>query len=390
MKTDFEYIVLGCGGIGSAAAYWLSQRAGPEVLGLEQFNLGHDRGGSQDHSRIIRLSYHAPQYTALTPITYTAWGEVEAEAGLQLVFKTGGLDLEPIGPGGTPEIDIYAESMRRNGIPFEALSADEVMWRFPQFRLTGNERALFQADSGLVDARRANATHIALARGRGATIRDQAPVRRISPGDGSVQVETDEQTFSARRLVVTAGAWTNHLLRSVGLEYPLTVTQEQVNYFATPNLAEFAPGRFPIWIWHGREAFYGFPVYGEVATKAGQDVGGKVVTADTRSFEPNPLAFQRVYRFLEQYIPGSLGPLLYTKTCLYTMPPDRDFIIGVLPPYPQISVAVGAGHAFKFACLIGRILSDLAIDGKTSYPIDAFRPDRQALTDPAFPKSFHI
>src|SRR5215470_7782629 len=94
MKTAYEFVVVGCGGIGSAAAYWLSGMAGSQVLGLEQFGLGHDRGESQDHSRIIRLSYHAPAYTALTPHTYAAWREVEEESGVRLVLKTGGLDLE--------------------------------------------------------------------------------------------------------------------------------------------------------------------------------------------------------------------------------------------------------------------------------------------------------
>jgi len=78
MKKDYEFIVIGCGGIGSAALYWLARHAGREVLGLERFHLGHDYGGSQDHSRIIRLSYHDPVYTALTPHTYTAWRVVSA------------------------------------------------------------------------------------------------------------------------------------------------------------------------------------------------------------------------------------------------------------------------------------------------------------------------
>ena len=95
MKHAYEYIVVGCGGLGSAAAYRLAREAGEEVLALEQFRLGHDNGASQDHSRIIRLSYHDPAYTALTPHTYTAWGEVEEESGVQLVVKTGGLD--PLG-----------------------------------------------------------------------------------------------------------------------------------------------------------------------------------------------------------------------------------------------------------------------------------------------------
>ncbi|MGQ0669987.1 MAG: FAD-dependent oxidoreductase, partial [Actinomycetota bacterium] len=59
-RREFDYVVVGLGGLGSGAAYWLSRRAGAGVLGLEQFELGHERGASQDHSRIIRLSYHTP------------------------------------------------------------------------------------------------------------------------------------------------------------------------------------------------------------------------------------------------------------------------------------------------------------------------------------------
>ena len=95
MKQDYEYIVLGLGGIGSGAAYWLSRRAGREVLGLEQFEIGHVRGGSQDHSRIIRLSYHTPAYVRLAQQAYQAWATLEEDAGEKLIVKTGGLDLWP-------------------------------------------------------------------------------------------------------------------------------------------------------------------------------------------------------------------------------------------------------------------------------------------------------
>ena len=79
--NDYEYIVLGLGGFGSAAAYWLARREGRDVLGLEQFELGHVRGESQDHSRIIRLSYHAPHYVELAKHAFTAWHEVGARGG---------------------------------------------------------------------------------------------------------------------------------------------------------------------------------------------------------------------------------------------------------------------------------------------------------------------
>ncbi|MDQ3795931.1 MAG: N-methyl-L-tryptophan oxidase [Actinomycetota bacterium] len=389
MRTTYEFIVVGCGGIGSAAAYWLSRQPAGDVLALEQFALGHDRGGSEDHSRIIRLSYHGPEYTALTPHTYEAWSEVEEESGTRLVFKTGGLDLEPV-EDEPRYINQYAGAMRAAGIPHEELSAREVMERFPQFRLDDAVQALYQKDAGLVDAGKANATHVALARARGATILENTPARSVRVAGDGVEVETAEGTFGGRRLIVAAGAWTNKVLRHVGVELPITCTQEQVTYFQPQDLSGFSADRFPVWIWHGgpESTFYGVPVYGAPATKAGQDVGGEVVTVDTRTFEPSKRVLENLQTFLEVHIPGSLGPELYTKTCLYDMPPDREFVLGALPNVPQISVFVGAGHGFKFASLAGKILSELALYGKTQYPIEAFRVDRPALTDPTYEPAF--
>jgi sarcosine oxidase len=388
MRQTYDAIVVGCGGLGSAAAYWLARRAGTGVLALEQFQLGHARGSSQDHSRIIRRSYHDPNYVALAAPAYELWQQLEAESGIQMVVKTGGLDLELIGTTGIKDLSHCAAAMTDQGIPHEELSSREIMDRWPQFRLPDEARGLYQADSGLVDAGKANAVHVALARLHGATIRDQLPVRALRPVRDAVEVVTDEGVFAVGHVILACGAWTNSVLESLGIHWPLTVTQEQVTYFATPHIRDFSPDRFPVWIWRAQEEFYGFPVYGEVATKAGQDVGGDEVTAETRTFEPNARTHERLVRFLEERIPRFLGPELYTKTCLYTMPPDRQFVIDSVPGYPRISVVVDGGHAFKFATLIGRILSQLALDGRTEYPIAAFGADRPALTDPAFQPIF--
>jgi sarcosine oxidase len=377
VKRDYEYVVLGLGGFGSAAAYWLARRAGGEVLGLEQFELGHVRGESQDHSRIIRLSYHTPEYVELAKHAYRAWADVEHDSGEQLVLRTGGLDFA--GRVSAIPLSNYSNSMDAAGVPYERLDAAEIMRRWPPFRLSDDIHGLYQPESGIAMAAKANATHQRMARKYGARLLEGVQVGDIRTEAGEARIDVDNVTYRCRRLVIAAGAWSNQVLLSFGARLPLTITQEQVTYFATPHLADFQPDRFPIWIWMDDPCYYGFPAFGEAAVKAGQDAGGQEVTANTRTFEPDQPALRRVIGFLGDRLPTALGPIVYTRTCLYTLTPDRDFIIDKVPGHPEALMAIGGGHGFKFASLIGQILSELAIDGETPHNLETFRMDRAIL-----------
>jgi sarcosine oxidase len=335
------------------------------------------RGESQDHSRIIRLSYHTPEYVELAKHAYRAWAELERDAGERLVLKTGGLDFAP--RESAIPLTNYSGSMDAAGVPYEHLDAAEIRRRWPVLEVGDDIHGLFQPESGIAMAAKGNAAHQRLARAHGATLVDRAPIERIRPRDGEIEVSAGGTTYHCRRLVVAAGAWTNGALTHFGMRLPLRVTKEQVTYFASPHAAEFAPDRFPIWIWMDDPCFYGFPVFGEAGPKAGQDAGGLETDAVTRTFEPDQAALERTTDFLGRYIPKALGPIIYTKTCLYTLTPDRDFVIDRLPAYPEVVVGVGGGHGFKFASLVGRILSELAIDGRTPHDIEPFRVDRAIL-----------
>lgn len=387
-EASYDTIVIGLGGIGSATLYRLARRLGSQVLGLEQFALGHPYGGSQDHSRIIRLMYHDVRYTALTPATYTAWAEVEEESGLRLVVKTGGVEIAA--PDYAHDIDRYAAAMDAAGIGYERFGADELRRRYPQFAVRDDVQVLYQAESGLVNAAHGIAAHVALARAHGAAIRSDCRVTRLQAQGDSVRVETVQGAFACRRVVVCAASWTQELLATTGFHLPMTVTQEQVSYYSTPHLRDFAPDRFPIFIWKDKLDVYGFPVYGEAATKAGIDAAGAVVTPATRSLDPDPVNEQTLRAWLEERIPRFVGPTLYTKTCLYDMPHDREFVVDSLPEQPTILVCVGAGHAYKFAALLGRLLSEMALDGRASLPVDGFTLKRPAVMDPEFKPVFHI
>jgi sarcosine oxidase len=276
------------------------------------------------------------------------------------------------------------------GVPYETLDAREIMRRWPPFQLSDDIQGLYQPESGIAMAARGNAAHQRMARAHGATLRDRVSVGAIRPLNGEIELDVGGTAHHCRRLVITAGAWSNEALAPFGVHLPLTITQEQVTYFATSRLADFQPDRFPIWIWMDDPCFYGFPAFGEAGPKAGQDAGGKQVTLETRTFEPDPAALQRVQEFLGQYLPTALGPIIYTKTCLYTLTPDRDFVIDAVPDHPNALIAIGGGHGYKFASIIGRILSQLAIDGRTAHDLGPFRMDRAILQLENPPKHYMV
>ncbi len=386
--SDYRVVVLGLGGIGSAAAYWASRRLGADVLGVEQFELGHVRGGSEDHSRIIRLSYHTPEYVELAKSAYRAWEQVEVDSGEPLVLRTGGLDLAPA--GASIGLDDYRSSMIASGVPFEELDADAVMSHWPQWKLTEDVTALFQEQSGLVMASRANETHRALARDHGATLVEGADVGSIREVGGEVEIELDGRAIRAGSLVVAAGAWSNRVLGGLGVTFPLEVTQEQVVYLDPRDPLAFHPSRFPIWIWMDEPSFYGFPIFGEPAVKIAWDRCEIVTDPESRSFEPRNDVNEAVVSFADSHLPAAAGRIRLAKTCLYTLTPDRDFVVDRVPGTEHVFTAIGAGHAFKFASLLGRILSDIAVDGLTDQEIGSFSALRPILHEPSPIRSYMV
>jgi sarcosine oxidase len=383
VRNDWDAIVVGLGAIGSGAAYWLSRRLGDRVLGLEQFELGHSNGAGQDHSRIIRLSYHRPDYIRLARRAYESWAAVEAESGTPIVTRTGGLDIGPR-EAAIPLAD-YTSSMDAEGVPYEHLDGPEIGRRWPQWRLSDEHHGLFQADAGIADPNKGNAAHQRLARSNGATLLERSPVTRLRElAGGGIEVQLADGTLHrAPQVVLAADAWMNELLDSFDRRLPLTIIQAQVTYFAAPDPMRFAPDRFPVWIWMDDPSFYGFPTYGEAGPKAAEDVGGDEVTPATRTFDRNEVGYRRLTGFLERHLPEHVGPEIYTKTCLYTLTPDRDFVVDRLPDVPGVLVALGAAHAFKFASVLGRVLSELVVDGATpsAGELERFTIDRPLLLE---------
>jgi len=377
---------VGLGGIGSGAVYWAAKRAGAGVLGLERFEFGHERGASQDHSRIIRLSYHRPEYVRFARDAYIAWSDVERTSGEELVIRTGGIDLYPESAAGW--IDDYVGSLEEvGGIEYEWLDAAETMRRWSPWRLTDDIRVMYQQDSGIVAAARANATHRRLAETMGATLVQNARVTEVREVGGSYELHTEAGVYRADRLIVATDAWTNELLDQLWRPINLVVTQEQVAYYAPRDAQLFSPERFPIWIWMGEPSFYGVPAFGEPGPKIGRDVGGPEVTGDDRSFEPLANYTEELDSFMREHLPGGFGAHLRQRTCLYTMTPDREFVLDLVPGHRRAAVGQGAAHAFKFASVFGKSLVELVFERKAASDVSAWSVEREILTMEDAPRS---
>ncbi|KAE8362448.1 FAD dependent oxidoreductase [Aspergillus caelatus] len=364
----YDVAVVGLGALGSGAAYQAAVK-GAKVIGFEQFELGHVRGASHDTSRIVRTSYGSPEFVALARSAYKDWADLEKRSGLNLLDITGGVVFLPRN-GPTPSSD-FTKSLDANGVPYELLDSKEVNRRWPGFNIPDGIDAVYTADTGIVHASKAVTTMQYQARANGAVLREKTRVDRLIPDGNGVIIETSKGRVRAGKVILAADAWINKLLGPLGAEIPLTVMQEQITYFKPENPALFEPERFPVWIWGGEKWFYGFPTYGEPTIKAGQDAQENFMTPDNRTFVPSQKVFKTLKDHMDTIIPGH-GQDLRTVTCQYSITPDRQFIIGPIQKNPNIIVALGNGHAFKFAPAIGRVVAELAIDGKTSDDISKF------------------
>ncbi|GAA1541044.1 N-methyl-L-tryptophan oxidase [Streptomyces albidochromogenes] len=380
MPPTHDVIVVGLGGMGSAAAHHLAAR-GARVLGLEKYGPVHSRGSSHGGSRITRQSYFEdPAYVPLLLRSYELYEQLERDTGRDVVTLCGGVMV------GRPASRTVAGSLlsaRQWDLPHEMLDAAEIRRRFPTLTPRDDEVALHEERAGLVRPENTVAAHVQLATQRGADLHFEEPMIRWEAlgGGRGVRVHTAEDTYTAGHLVVCPGAWAPRLLTDLGV--PFTIERQVMYWFQpTGGVRPFLPDQHPIYIWEDADGVqvYGFPAID------GPSRGAKV--AFFRKGTPcTPETIERTVRedevaamadHLSRHVPALPGTFLKAATCMYSNTPDEHFVIARHPAHPDaVTVACGfSGHGFKFVPVVGEILADLALTGDTEHPIALFDPRR--------------
>ncbi|WP_227131064.1 N-methyl-L-tryptophan oxidase [Halorubellus salinus] len=380
MVESHDVIVVGVGGMGSAACAHLAER-GVDVVGVERFDVPHSKGSSHGSTRIIRKAYHEhPDYVPLLERAYENWRDLEAATGRDLLHVTGSVNACP------PDADLVAnarEACETHDLAYEELTGAELNDRYPGYGLPEHYDVLVQPEGGFLDCERAVSAHVERAHAAGGTVRARETVTDWAADDDGVVVETDRDTYRANRLVLAAGAWTGDLVDELdGVAVP---ERQVLGWFQPPADPDaFTPDAFPVFLTANEAGteYYGFPRYDRPGVKLGvyhhlhEAVDPDDVAAPRREDE------ELLRDALREQFPGANGPTMGLETCLFTNSPDMDFVVDTHPEHENVVVAAGfSGHGFKMASAIGEVLADLAVDGDTDLPIDAFRMDRDALAD---------
>ena len=379
MVGVFDFIVVGLGAMGSAAAYQLSKR-GAKVLGLEAFTPAHDKGSSHGESRIIRQAYFEdPAYVPLVLRAYELWDQLQEESNENLMKITGGV---AIGPRNGTLVAGCLRSATTHGLRHDLFDSHQMRRRFPQFALSDNEVGFYEEKAGYLKPEECIRQHLRCASKRGADLRFEEPMLSwtASQDGDNVSVTTNKQSYHARSLVLSVGPWFPELVPDVAM--PVVVSR-RVQFWLKPlrQSSSFDTRVFPIFLWEseGSPLFYGLPRISEdgspkIGIHSGDEAVHRRSTIDRRIHPRDESAIRSAIKFR---IPALNGEVSHAATCMYTMTPDEHFIIDTHPDYPQVCVAAGfSGHGFKFSPVVGEILCDLAMTRETSTDISIFSGSR--------------
>lgn len=392
MTKHYDLIVVGAGSMGMAAGYYIA-RQGVKVLLVDTFDPPHDQGSHYGDTRIIRHAYgEGREYVPLALRSQVLWDELEKKTHHKIFMQAGAIGFGE--KGNAPFIDEGIASGKEYNLDVERYTGAELKEYFPGLQIPDDYDSFYEPNSGFLFSENCIQAYRELAEYHGAELSTNNPVRDIEAYDDSVKVMTEKGTFTADKLVISAGSWSGEIASKVGLDLPLVPSRQPVAWFEADE-SLFNANAFPTFMveipnGETRAIYYGFPSFGGCGVKVGRHEYVDAINPDTmnRVFGSNGNDEGHIREFLDKFMPKASGALKKGIICTYTRTPDGHFIIDKHPEHAHISIAAGfSGHGFKFASVVGEILSQLAISGETDHDISIFKLNRPSLKESSITKN---
>ncbi|MEX0717593.1 MAG: N-methyl-L-tryptophan oxidase [Planctomycetaceae bacterium] len=369
MAARFDCIVLGVGGFGGGAFHHLARR-GANVLGIERFDVAHDRGSSHGETRVIRKAYFEhPDYVPLLHRAYDLWADLAAESGRTLFHQCG---LLLAGPPQGPTIAGAKFAAEKYGLEIEDLDAADFGERFPGLRIPEGCAAVLETIAGYLEVENCVRTHIESAQAAGGVLHTGETVTGWKSDGRTVRVVTDRDAYEAASLVVTAGPWASQLLTDLGVK--LEVRRKPFLWCPVANDLYDAARPCPAWFYElpGFGEFYAIPSIDGRTIKTAEHTGGALVDdplAVDRGLHPDDV--ERLAEFLRLSAPDVDPRPVRHSICMYTNSPDGHFLVDRLPGVENVVFGAGfSGHGFKFTSVLGEALAEMALEGRTELPVE--------------------
>ena len=228
LKPSYDVVIIGAGGHGLAAAYYLARDHGiTDVAVLEKGYLGG--GNTGRNTTIIRSNYLTPEGVQFYDASVRLWQQLSEEFKLNLFYSTRGHFTLAHTDAAMRTMRWRAEVNKHYGVDSEVVDAADVKRACPQIDLScGGHAPILGA---LYHAPGAIARHDAVAWGygrgaseRGVEIHQQTEVTGIDVVDGRVQgVRTTRGTIRTGKVLSAVAGYTPRITDMVGLHTPIYV-----------------------------------------------------------------------------------------------------------------------------------------------------------------------
>jgi glycine/D-amino acid oxidase-like deaminating enzyme len=365
MKT-FDVAVVGAGSFGVWTA-WRLRRAGMSVALVDAYGPANTRASSGGETRVIRMGYGADEiYTQWALRSLAAWKELSARVVPALFHPTGVLWM------GRRD-DVYMEASRAGmtgaGVPLEILTRAELEKRFPQIAPGPVEWALFETESGALQARRGVQIVAAEAERAGAVRIDAAAAAPEGRGRiESVRLSTGDR-LAAGEFVFACGPWLGKIFPELLGERIFTTRQEIFYLGSAPGDARFRPPAMPVWL-DLTEEIYGIPDLESRGFKLASDRHGPRFDPDTGERQASDEGLARAREYAARRFPGlANAPVLAAEVCQYENTSNGDFLIDRHPDFENVWFAGGgSGHGFKHGPAVGEYVTALLSGGREFEP----------------------
>lgn len=358
--------------MGSSTAFQLTE-LGKKCLLIDRFPLGHTYGSSHGDSRIIRKSYNEPHFAELMNNAYDLWHELEYNYNQKFIVTTGGLDF---GPEGSTDMKNVERTLKDQDLNYQLLTNKEINNRFPAFKLPEVKYGIYQSEAGIVLASKVLNFFQETAQKKGLEVVTGEKVSLIKEEQDHLLVATKSKSFKTKKLVICVGSWINTFFKDYRIAHRTKILPVNFGFWKVQEPDQFKVGNFPIFISWGKKVFYGFGTLekeGYFKVGAHYSYNEKTLRDEDITKIIDDRIVNDLVSFIGETFPNALSRDYTIDSCYYTMNDNENFILDSHPDNENVIFGGGfSGHGFKFAPLIGKILSELVLDGKTQYNIRKF------------------